>query len=323
VSPARRRFLAALACASFPAPTLAQGATRRLGILALGDRASSAGLWAPMLQALAPRGFREGAGLNVEWRCAEGAAGRLPALAKELVATRPDVLVTLGTLATRALQSATSRVPIVTAAVADPVLGGFAHSLSRPGKNVTGLSLGGGEIATLQVALLKATAPKVVRVLILRGDGDWNENEVVAPMAAAGRSAGLGVDVLQSPTEASLDRAFREQRGAATTAAFIYQVDPPIARVATDLALRHRVATMFEDRAWVTEGGLMSYVMFHEDRMRRIAAILGNVLRGADPASIPFELPTNSHFALNRRTAATLGLALPADIVARADEVFD
>ena len=323
MSPARRRLLAALACAGLPAPALAQGAARRLGILTMGDRASSVGLWAPMLQALAPQGFREGAGLTVDWRYAHGAAGRLPALAKELVAARPDVLVTLGTLATRALQAASSRVPIVTAAVADPVLGGFAHSLARPGKNVTGLSLGGGEIANLQVALLKATAPKVTRVLILRGDGDWNENEVVAPMAAAGRGAGLGVEVLPSPTEASLDRAFREQRGAATTAAFIYQVDPAIARVATDLALRHRVATMFEDRAWVTEGGLMSYVMFHEDRMRRVAAILGNVLRGADPASTPFELPTNSHFALNRRTAVALGLPLPADIVARADEVFD
>ena len=323
MSPARRRLLAALACAGLPAPALAQGASRRLGILALGDRVTSAGLWAPMLQALAPRGYREGAGLSVEWRYAEGAAARLPALAKELVAARPDVLVTLGTLATRALQAATPRVPIVTAAVADPVLGGFAQSLARPGKNVTGLSLGGSEIATLQVALLKATAPKVTRVLILRGDGDWNENEVVAPMAAAGRGAGLGVDVLPSPTEASLDRAFREHRGAATTAAFVYQVDPAIARVATDLGLRHRVATMFEDRAWVTEGGLMSYVMFHEDRMRRVAAIVGNVLRGADPASTPFELPTNSHFALNRRTAVALGLALPADIVARADEVFD
>ena len=276
-----------------------------------------------MLRALAPLGFREGSGLTIDWRYAEGAAGRLPALAKELVAARPDALVTLGTLATRALQGASSRVPIVTAAVADPVLGGFAQSLARPGKNVTGLSLGGSEIATLQVSLLRATAPKVTRLFILRSDGDWNESEVVAPMAAAGRGAGLSVDVLPSPTEASLDRAFREQRDAATTAAFIYQVDPAIARLATDLAMRHRVATMFEDRAWVIEGGLMSYVMFHEDRMRRVAAIVGHVLRGADPASTPFELPTNSHFALNRRTALALRLALPVDIVARADEIFD
>src|SRR5262249_59461133 len=119
-----------------------------------------------------------------DWRFAENSPERLADLARDLVRARVDAAVTMGSRATRALQQATQTIPVVTGAVGDPILGGFAQSLARPGGNITGLSLGGTEIAQLQVGMLRTIVPKLARLVIVTG-GSESEHEVVDPMAAA------------------------------------------------------------------------------------------------------------------------------------------
>lgn len=323
----RRRLIAAIALAALAPAVGAQSATRgesrRLGVLSVGARASDFPNWQPLLGNLAMLGYKEGANLVLEWRFADDRSERLAELAKDLVRSRIDALVTIGTLATRALQRATNTVPIVTGAVGDPILGGFAKSLARPGGNVTGLSLGGTDIALLQVGLLRAVMPKLSRLAIVRGEGDWIEHEIVGPMSAAARQIGITPEPVVVGDIARLESVLRGLRGKDNGAAFVYHADRVEEAQLAQAAIRHKIPTMFADRRWVSGGGLMSYNMYHEDRMQRVAALLVKVFRGMDPANSPFELPTNSQFVLNRKTAAELGLAIPREILARADEVIE
>jgi putative ABC transport system substrate-binding protein len=324
-SPQRRRWLgAALAgCATRAvAQAPAKGPARRLGILAVGPRAVELRNWEPMLAMLAKLGYSEGSNLVLDWRFAESSPERLADLARDLVRARVDAAATMGSAATRALQQATQTIPIVTGAVGDPILGGFAQSLARPGGNITGLSMGGTEIAQLQVSLLRSIVPKLTRLVIVRGGGE-SEQEVVGPMAAAAKAAQLTPGPVVVRDSASLESAFRSVRPPGTGAAFVYDADRVEAEQLAEAALRYKVATMFPDRRWVSAGGLMSYSMYHEDRMRRIATTLDKVLRGTNPAECPFELPANSHFALNLRTATALGIAIPPAFLARVDEVIE
>jgi putative ABC transport system substrate-binding protein len=322
--PSRRKMIAAIALAGIAPLSLAQTVTgtRRLGILAIGSAAAERRNWAPMLAILAGLGFREGAGLVIEWRFAEDSAQRLPELARELAAARLDAAVTIGTLPTRALQRAASTLPIVTGGVADPILGGFAESLARPGGTVTGLSLGGTDIAQLQVGMLQAVMPKLARIVIVRGGDDGMDHEVEGPMVAAARQAGIAATPVVVKDTASLEAALRGLR-ASGGAAFIYNADNVTGAQLVEATLRHKVAAMFPERRSVSAGGLMSFNMYHEDRARRIAALLDKVLRGMKPADSPFELPGSSLFVLNRRSAGALGLAFPPELLARADEVID
>jgi len=321
----RRRWLGA-ALGGFAAYALAQssgkGAPRRLGILAGGVRDVEMRNWEPMLRTLASLGYSEGSNLGLDWRFAENSPERLADLARELVRARVDAVATMGSRATRALQQATRTIPVVTGAVGDPILGGFAQTLARPGGNITGLSLGGTEIAQLQVSLLRTIVPKLARLVIVRG-GSEREREIVGPMAEAAKAAQLVAVPVVVSDMAGLEGAFRGTRTPGASAAFIYDADRVEAEQVASAALRHRVATMFPDRRWVSAGGLMSYSMYHEDRMQRIATIVDKVLRGTNPGDYPFELPTNSHFALNMRTATALKLAVPSTFLARVDEVIE
>ena len=298
--------------------------TRRIGVLYPGGSDADFLQWrSALLDALGKYSWIEGRNLEVEWRFGEYDQTRYEPLAAALARSDVDALLTGGTPLTRALQRATSTVPIVTG-VGDPTGSGFAESLFKPGGNITGLSWGLREKAQGQIALLREMAPTVHRMLILRSSryGSLSElNELLAAVAA-----GFGIQTHAEATDSpdELETAFEQHAGHLSTAACIYghgsfQIDT---RRLAGSAIRHGIATVCDERALVMAGCLVGYTLHHEDQTRRFAALIDQVLRGVNPAEIPFELPTRVEFAINRQTAASLGLALTADMLQRADAVI-
>lgn len=328
----RRRSLAALAAVPLlaigaPCTAIAAG-KKRLAFFSgskreefLAEHAADRG------KVLAEFGWREGSNLEILWYFTEGDPSRVPALVKEIVAAKPDVIWVAGDPRTLALQRATRTIPIFTGGVTDPVGEGLAQSLARPGGNVTGLSLDVYERHVKMLEVLRLVLPRLQAVALVipaamaahfakfppRG-------ETLESMLGKSRIEWKvhGIESVED-LRSSLRTLPKDGRGGA----FLWppgKLDPQaVAQAAIDL----RVPTIAEDSYLVEKGVLMSYELYHDDLTRRTVAILDKLLRGADPATIPFESPKRSNLAINRKTAAAIGVALPADFLVRADKVFD
>lgn len=316
----------ALAAAAVLAGSRADAADkRRLGALLLDADSSWTFFMRDLPPALAGLGWREGRNLAIDWRFADGDAARLPELAAALLRDGADALISRGTPATRALQRATSTVPIVTG-VGDPVGAGFAASLAAPGGNITGLSYAQVENVTKQIELLRSMVPAATRLLVLLHAGRVSTGaEMLAVVERLARGQGLEPQLL---TAARVDelrdklRTARERHPTGAVVGFAFSfggaMDPKDVALA---ALHAGVPTMFDQRGYVDSGGLMSYRLYWEDQTQRTAVQLAKVLRGENPARIPFELPTRSEFVINATAAKMLELAIPPVLRARADEV--
>lgn len=327
----RRWVLGSMLGWAAPASTLARAAgapagNRRLGVL-LFDRAEGWLFLAPDLRvALAELGWVEGTNLSVDWRFADGDASRLPVLAAQLVQSGVDAVLTRGTPATRALQRATTTIPIVTG-VGDPLGGGFARSHAQPGSNITGVSYAMVETNRKQVELLRGMVPGLARlVVVLPADRASFAQEITGSILAAAATFGLACETVLVAGIDDLPAALRPDRGPGVGAARILgfgtAIDPKaIARV----ALSNRVPTVFDDAEYVEAGGLMSFRLYWENQTQtqRTAAQLDQVFRGVRPGQIPFELPTRSEFVVNRATAKALGIVVPPAILLRADRVVE
>jgi putative ABC transport system substrate-binding protein len=207
--------------------------------------------------------------------------------------------------------------------VGDPVGSGFARSLAQPGGNITGISLATGEIARKQVELLRIVVPRVSRLAIMIGRNPA-AREVARPVQVAAREAGLASELDVVTSIPDLDRTFARDP-AGSRAVFILSV-PVVtggSKAVAELALRNRVPTISGASEYVEAGCLLSYTLLHENALQRWAAQLDKIFRGANPAQIPFELPTKTQFAINRATARALGLPVPAELLLRADQVVD
>jgi putative tryptophan/tyrosine transport system substrate-binding protein len=323
----RRRSLGALALLPLFAagvPSTAAGAVpKRVGWLWPGGHEDVANFAASGSKVYAAHGWIEGKTIEFIWRFTEGDPARIPALARELVGARPDVLVTGGTACTRALQQLTRTIPICTY-VDDPVRLGFAKSLARPGGNITGLSMGADEIAHKQIELLRATVPKLATLAILGATMSMDSlREVADPIVVAAKAAGLATSLRAVTSLQTVETALRALQPAGHCAAYFWNILYPNPGATLEVAIRLRVPAMVQESEFVSMGGLLCYTLRHEDDDRSSFAILDRLLRGADPATIPFELPTKSIFAINRRTAAAIGVTFPPDFLLRADEVID
>jgi len=273
---------------------------------------------------MAALGWVERRNLSIEWRFANGNVEQLDAVAAKVVASRPDAIVTRGTPATRALQAATTSIPILTG-VGDPIGAGFARSLAAPGGNVTGVSWASVEMSVKQVELLRALVPQLatLRIVVPPHYAAPFMGELMRPMEDAARAARLAIERVQVAGAADLERAFGTDGRTRQVAAFVYgaaQVEP---QAVTATALAAGMPTMFSDRGFVDAGGLASYRLYWDNQTRRTAAQVDKVLRGEKPARIPFELPTRSELALNKATARALGLTIPQSILLRADVVVE
>ena len=327
----RRRLLVGLGLGVLsPAfPLLAQQSKlARIGFLAVNSRSAASNhddYYGAFVQGMRELGYVEGRNLVIEWRFADGKYERIPELAGELVRMNVDAIVTHSTPATQALQRATSTIPIVTAVVVDPVASRLAASLARPGGNITGLSNIAIDLSAKQIELLKIMVPNLSRVAVLVNPGTSFHPAYVKTVQAAAQHVGISAASVDASTPAEIERGFakmtRERVQAMIVAAdgfFLGQ-----GRHIADVALKSRVPVISPWRQHVAVGGLMSYGQNIADYFRQAASYVDKILKGAKAGELPFEQPTRIHLALNRKTATSLGIKIPAELILRADEVIE
>ena len=307
-------------------PAQAQAPTKvfRIGVLALGNSRASPGTQA-FMQALRERGYVEGQNMTLEFRHAEGKVDRLPALADELVQQRVDVFVTEGNAAALAAKRATQSIPIVMAAAGDPIKSGIVASLAQPGGNVTGTTLIHPDLSAKRLQLLKEAAPGITRVAVIWNPSNPTSADLLRETESAAHAVGVQVQAFGARAPAEIDGALRAV-AAARAQALITVGDGMLwsqrARI-VDFAIQQRLPAMFPDREFAEVGGLMVYGPNAADIVRRAAALVDRVLKGAKPADLPIEQPTQMDLLLNLKTAKALGLAMPQSLRVRADEVIE
>ena len=280
-------------------------------------------------QGLRDLGYVEGRNVVIESRDSEGKLERLPALAVELVALKVDVIVVGGTPQALAAMQATRTLPIVFAAVGDPVTDGLVTSLARPGGNVTGFSTTSAapEIVGKRLELLTQSVPGVTRAAVLwqpGGQGERTNKDLLHGTDVAARALGVRLQVVEVRGPDDFDRAFsdvtRARAGALTvlgTSMFFNA-----RRRLVDLAAKNRMPAVYPLREFVDAGGLMAYGPNLADLFRRAATYVDKILKGAKPADLPVEQPTKFELVINLKTAKALGLTIPQALLVRADEVI-
>ncbi len=326
----RRTFLIGTGSVLLASPLAAEaqpGKVYWIGVLSQGSPDSGSSVLAgrqALFQRLHESGWIVGQNLAVERRYAEGKLDRLPAFAAELVQLKVSVLLALGTPAALAAKRATATIPIVMFA-ADPVGTGLVASLGRPGGNVTGLTIEAGlELAAKRLELLKDAAPKTSRVGLLWESSNLAEGRARDAMLSAARALGLTLLPQDVRTPNDLDGALAALGRARADALMVAESSGNIEqrKLIVSFAEKHRLPTMFGERASVEDGGLMSYGTDFADLFRRAGTYIDKILKGAKPGDLPIEQPTMFRLIINLKTAKALGLTIPPALLGRADEVI-
>jgi putative ABC transport system substrate-binding protein len=272
-------------------------------------------------------GYVEGQNLGVERYSGEGRSERYAELARDVVNTHPDLIVTSGAHLSLDFKMATTTIPIVTT-LFDPVASGLVGSIARPGGNITGVTIAGGfEITGKRMGLLVEAMPKMSTVGYLASRPYWEDPRGAAAREAAKR-AGLSLKaaLLGSPfNEAEYQRVFKSMERDRADALLVAEESENLANRATivELAAKDRIPTMYPFRDFVAVGGLMAYGSDLADIFRRVANHVDKILRGANPGDIPFYQPTKFELVINLKTAKALGLEMPPMMLGRADEVIE
>jgi putative ABC transport system substrate-binding protein len=290
-------------------------------ILRIGYLASSAPPEA-FRQRLRDLGYIEGKNIAFEFRTSGGNSERNSELAVELVRLRVDVIVAGGAGAIRAAKNATSTIPIVMSAVNDPIALGFVASLAHPGGNITGISTLSPELSGKRLELLREVIPKVSRVALLAHRAVAMRTSIDETQLAA-QSLQLKLQLLEVDGPGEFESAFeaaKKQRAEALMQIQSGILSPHQQRI-IDLAAKNRLPALYNNRVNVEAGGLMSYGLDAVERQRRAAALVDKILKGRKPADLPVEQPTKFEFVVNLKTAKQIGLAIPPNVLARADKV--
>jgi putative ABC transport system substrate-binding protein len=327
----RREFITLLGGASVAWPLAARAQqrerTRRIGVLMpqAADDSEYQNRLAAFLQGLQELGWTVGRNVRIDPRWAAGDTERIRRYAAELVALTPDVILASTSPSVAALQQASHIVPIVFAAVTDPVGQGFVASLARPGGNTTGFALYEYGIGAKWLDLLKEIAPGVTRVAVLREPTLPFTSGQLGAIQAAASSLRVEVSPLSvrdaGDIEPNIAAFAREPNGG------VIVLGSPSTAAHRDLIIKltakHRLPSIYTTRYFVAEGGLMSYGPDRADLYRRAAGYVDRILKGEKPADLPVQAPTKYELVINARTAKALDLAVPSTLLARADEVIE
>jgi putative ABC transport system substrate-binding protein len=327
----RRQFISALGGTVFawPFAVRAQQPTsaRRVGLLfaTSAQAAKARGLLEVVTQGLKEHGWVEGQNITFEYRFADGKDEVLPKLAAELVQLRLDAILTDGTPATQAAKNATRTVPIVMGLSNDPVASGLVASLSRPGGNITGTSLMAPELAGKRLHLLTEIVPGLARVAVLSKPSNPSHALLLKQTQTAAQSLNIELHVVEAGAPDKLDSAFAAIT-AARAGALIVLADSMFfgqhPRIVAFAAASHLPA-LFPEKQVAQAGGLIAYGPSILASFRLAGAYVDKILRGANPADLPVEQPTTFEFVINLKTAKALGLTVPPNLLAIADEVIE
>jgi putative ABC transport system substrate-binding protein len=260
----------------------------------------------------------------IEWRSANGDYAQVPELAADLIQRKVDVIVVGSTPAARAVQRATSTIPIVMALVADPVGSGLITSLAHPGGNVTGLSQMTSDLTAKHLQLLKETIPRLSRVAVLSNPDTPFHAKAAEDLKAAAPSLSIELKFVSVRTPEQIVPAFSAVLRERAQALYVLPAPQLVVhrRTLVEQATKARLPTIYGSRQFVDEGGLMSYGANLRDQFRRAAGYVDKILKGAKPADLPVEQPTTFELVINLKTAKALGLIIPQSILLRADEVI-
>jgi putative ABC transport system substrate-binding protein len=322
----RREFIAAATAALLVSPPRlrAQGTPRRIGFLgAWADEPARDPAHAAWLSGLREKGWIEGKNLLVEYRFAPD---RLPALAAELVALTPELIIAAGAQAALALKSATATIPIVFVAVYDPVAGGLVQSLSRPGGNITGLatSVPGGMLGK-SVEILRELVPGAAKIALLVNPNNPMQRLILAEeIPRAAQNLGVALPTVDATKAEELDVAFASavaQRADAIIVLGDYLTIFQAPRVIA-LAAEHHLPAFYPFRQFA-KGGLVVYGPQLPDIWRRAGSYVDKILKGTKPSDLPVEQPIKFELVINMKTAKALGLTVPPSLLIRADEVIE
>jgi ABC-type uncharacterized transport system substrate-binding protein len=324
----RREFITLLggAAAAWPLAARAQvaGKLPTIGFLGPSTPATQSQMTAAFQQRLRQLGWNEGRNIAIEVRWAEGRDERYAEIVAEFVRLKVDVILTHGTQAAIAAKQATSVIPIVAAVVGDPVGSGLVASLSRPGGNVTGLSVLSPDVAAKRLELLREVVRSLRRLAILADVGNPVNVSEMHEVQATASALGLEAVAMEIRRAEDIAPSFEALKGRADA---LYVVGNPniftnMIRINT-LALAARLPTIYIAREYVQAGGLMSYGPSFTDSYRRAADFVDKILRGTKPADIPVEQPIRFDLVVNLTTAKALGLKIPETFLVRADEVIE
>lgn len=320
----RRVFVAALASAAVAWPLAGwpqQGKTWRIGYLMPGFIVGpDLKLFEVFKQELSTLGYVEGKNLIIDKRQAEGSIDRLPGLASELIALRPDVLVTIATPAIAAAQRATSTIPIVMTPATDPIGSGFVKSFARPGGNITGLANMYGDTTTKIFDVISSILPSARKIAILMSSNPTHPGLYEVSRAAA-HTVGLSTVPIVAPTPADLEQAFQNIGRERCDAVFV--VADPIRLKIVDLANAVPIPAIYQISEFVEAGALASYGPSLSIMFRRSAQYVDRIFKGGAPADMPVEQPTKFELVLNLKAANVLNLSIPEAIILQADKVIE
>jgi len=324
----RRSFLAAVTGGLLLTPRHA--AAQQAGkVYRIGFLWDTPAVWPHALEAfrqgLRDLGWVEGQNIVVEYRWTEGRFDRLPGLVEELVRLKVDLIVAPTSIYTGAAKRATSTIPIVFASHADPIGSGHVASLARPGTNATGLTIVMSETMAKSLELLKGAVPGLRRVAVIWDPATPSHAPGLKALEAASRALGLRLQPLAVRSVTEFDSAFStivQQRAGA-----VLVLSTPLfmggAKRLAELALTHKLPTLFGPREHVEAGGLMSYSPDRADLYRRAAMYVDKILKGANPADLPVQQATKFELVINLTTARVLGLTIPQSLLVRADQTID
>jgi putative tryptophan/tyrosine transport system substrate-binding protein len=323
----RRDFLAAAAAMAWPGAPSAQN--RRVPVVGILTNTSLADMRVLIVpETLRRRGYVDGQNVRYEFRFGEGRTERLPDLAKELVAVGVDAIVAAGTPAIKAAQQATTTIPIVGTAMADPVRDGLVRNYAAPESNITGNTFLGPDLVPKRLGYLKELLPTISRVHVLWHPDAYSKqtmDDMVTAVEEAAATMDVRLEFVAVAHPAEFAKAFgiiandRPEALLEFPSPMFYAGRQELVR----LADMHRIPTIWNTREFVELGGLIMYGTSLPDLSRQAAVYVDKLIRGAKPSELPVEQPTRFELMINLRTAKALGVAVPPSLLARADEVIE
>jgi ABC-type uncharacterized transport system substrate-binding protein len=331
----RREFITLVGSVSLAWPLVARAQqperTYRIGTLSPGRSElpdPTVNMLNTFLQGLHELGYTEGENLIIERQYANGSLDELRELAAELVRRKPDIIVAFSTTAARPAKQATSTIPIIAVAMADPVADELVTSLARPGGNVTGTTFLGPELVSKRLQLLREIVPGLSRVAALWHPDAYSKRTMQGvrnEIEVAARTLGLQLQLVPAGSPADFVSAFA-MMAREHAEAVIVMPSPMLFgeyRRIVSIAANNRLPAMGAAREFVDLGGLMSHGANLPDLARQTATYADKILKGAKPAELPVEQPTKFEFVVNLKTAKVLGVTVPPSLFARADELIE